>query len=65
MNQATKVIKEYKQKYYNEINSLCASDTKKMSEIKQLVLSKARSTQWPVMFRRIDLTAISVILLRI
>ena len=33
-NQVTKVIKENKQKYYNEINSLCATDPKKMwSEI--------------------------------
>ena len=43
-NQVTKVIKENKQKYYNEINSLCATDPKKMwSEIKKLVSSKARS----------------------
>ena len=34
-NQVTKVIKENKQKYHNEINSLCATDPKKMwSEIK-------------------------------
>ena len=33
-NQITKVIKENKQKYYNEVNSLCATDPKKMwSEI--------------------------------
>ena len=43
-NQVTKVIKENKHKYYNEINSLCATDPKKMwSEIKKLVSSKARS----------------------
>ena len=40
----TKVIKENKQKYYNDINSLCATDPKKIwSEIKKLVASKARS----------------------
>ena len=43
-NQVTKVIKENKKKYYNEINSLCATDPTKMwSEIKKLVSSKARS----------------------
>ena len=43
-NQVTKVIKENKQKYYNEINSLCTTYPKKMwSDIKKLVSSKAIS----------------------
>ena len=44
-NQVTKVTKENKQTYYNEINHLCATDPKKMwSEIKiKRVSSKARS----------------------
>ena len=41
-NQVTKVIKENKQKYYNEINSLCATDPKKMwSEIKKASLKQS------------------------
>ena len=40
----TKIIKENKQKYYNEINSLSASNPKNMwSEIKKLVSNKSRS----------------------
>ena len=43
-NQVTKVIKDNKQTYYNEINSLCATNLKKIwSEVKKLVSSKARS----------------------
>ena len=43
-NYVTKIIKENKQKYYDEINSLSASDPKKMwSEIKKLVSNKCRS----------------------
>ena len=42
-NYVTKIIKENKQQYYNEINSLSASDPKKMwSEIKKLVSNKSR-----------------------
>ena len=43
-NYVTKIIKENKQKYYSEINSLSASDPKKMwLEIKKLVSNKSRS----------------------
>ena len=41
-NQVTQVIKENKQKYYNEIHSLCATDPKKMwSEIKKASLKQS------------------------
>ena len=43
-NYVTKIIKENKQKYYSEINSLSASDPKKMwLEIKKLVSNKSGS----------------------